>query len=538
MANDSTAAQAQVDALVAKALATAKADVERSVNDVKLTQERQAADVAKLDAEIARLKVREIANTPAPYDGPAGNLVREFGRDAELQLLPTVRQYSFDGQIHREHVDGLLTSAKTYGDAHREVKDLWDAIQIRLALRGVSTSRASSAQILRDAREHAPEALARMADRIKRMGLASDGMAVINRVFGVSAGNGSDFIPSEVMSPEMLRVASAAIMDSPVGLFIQKTLTDKNMVSPVSTARPRPYLQGAASGSAAAEFINSAMATGKLSYGVKDMACAVIYDRNADMDSIIAFLPETRAQVAEAMALGLFDGIINGDTNTAHQDSLTAWAPEGVFPVGSPSGGSAVGGSLDHRRSFLGLRARAMDIGATAKYDLASTYTFAKIQAMQAKMGGGVGQNNGRVAIFASFQDILAQFSVMDQIATLEKFGPQATILTGQVGAVGGKPVIRAWPLGRTGSETGAFHTDGLHSATAGNNTKGGVVMVDLDRYILGTRQGLRLETDTNILTNTGILVASGRYAFESPDHLSALSATSTVNVVYGYNAS
>jgi hypothetical protein len=179
-----------------------------------------------------------------------------------------------------------------------------------------------------------------------------------------------------------------------------------------------------------------------------------------------------------------------------------------------------------------------MDIGATAKYDLASTYTFAKIQAMQAKMGGGVGQNNGRVAIFASFQDILAQFSVMDQIATLEKFGPQATILTGQVGAVGGKPVIRAWPLGRTGSETGAFHTDGLHSATAGNNTKGGVVMVDLDRYILGTRQGLRLETDTNILTNTGILVASGRYAFESPDHLSALSATSTVNVVYGYNAS
>ena len=120
----------------------------------------------------------------------------------------------------------------------------------------------------------------------------------------------------------------------------------------------------------------------------------------------------------------------------------------------------------------------------------------------------------------------------------VEKFGPAATVLTGQVLSLGGKPVIRSWPLGRTGSETGAFHTEGLHSATAGNNTKQSIVMADLDRYILGTRQGLRVESDVNIMNNTGVLVASGRYAFESPDHSAALSSTSTVNVVVGYDAS
>jgi hypothetical protein len=66
-----------------------------------------------------------------------------------------------------------------------------------------------------------------------------------------------------------------------------------------------------------------------------------------------------------------------------------------------------VGSQLDHRRAFLGLRARAFDIGANAKSDLASSYTFAKIQGMQAKMSGGVNENNSRIAIFASFENIL-----------------------------------------------------------------------------------------------------------------------------------
>ena len=535
---DSSTLQAQVDVLVGKAINTAKADIERNIGDVKLTQERQTAEVAKLDAAITALKAREIAGAPAPFDGPAASLTRSFGRDDSLQLFGATRRIAFGSEQHTERADGLLTSTRTFGEGHAEIKDLFEALYVRLALRGLNVGRASGGEFGRAALEHGGDILARLSDRLQRNGLTNDGVATIRRVFGVSSGNGADFIPGEVMLPEMMRVATAAIMDSPVGLFVQKTLNDKNVKSPLGTARPRPYLQGAASASAAADFITSAMGTSSLAYAVKDMACAVIYDRNADADSIISYLPELRAQIAEAMSLALFDAIINGDTNATHQDSLTAWAPEGVFPVGTPSGGSAVGGSLDHRRSFLGLRARALDIGTAAKKDLASTYTFAKIQEMHAQMSAGCGQDMSRVAVFASFAEILSKFSTMDQVATLEKFGPQATILSGQVAALGGRPVIRAWPLGRTGAETGAFDTAGVHNATSGSNTKGGVVMVDLNRYILGTRQGLRVESDVNILNNTGALVASGRYAFESPDHASAPTSGSIVNVVYGYNAS
>lgn len=537
MAAEIPTLEAKVAQLIGEGIARAASGMSADIAASKLENERRAAEMQKLDAEIASLKAASAAQTVV-MDGPAASLTREFGKGDDLSLFPVSRSYVVNGQSHKEVSDGLLTSTRTFGDSHLEVKNLWEAGLVRLACKGFNTGRMSSGELRRAYQEHNVDIVARIADRVHRMGLAPDRDSVVKRVFGVSSGNGSELIPGEVLAPEMLRVAAAAIMDSPVGLFVQKSLTDKNMKSPLGTARPRPFLQGAASSTAAADFLLSAMGTGSLSYNVKDMACAVQYDRNAEADAIIAFLPELRAQMGEAMALALFDAILNGDTNATHQDSLAAWAPEGVFPVTAPSGGTNVGGSLDHRRAFLGLRARAFDIGANAKLDLASTYTFPKIQAMQAKIHPALNNNNSRVAIFASFENILNRLTTLDQVMTLEKMGPAATILTGQVLAIGGKPVIRAWPLGRTGAETGAFHTDGLHSATAGNNTKQSIVMAALDSFVLGTRKGLTLESDTNILNNTSTLVASGRYAFESPDHSTALTSSSTVNVVVGYDAS
>jgi hypothetical protein len=537
MAVEISQLEAKVAQLVGEGITRAASGMQADLAAQKLENSRRADEITKLDAEIAHLKTAASANT-VTMDGPAASIAREYGKGDDLALFPVSRSYSIGGKNHTEIADGLLTSTRTFGDAHLEVKTLWEAGLVALACKGKNASSMSGGELRRAFMEHNGAIVAKIADRVVRMGLASDRDTVVNRVFGVSAGNGSDLIPGEVLAPEMLRVASAAIMDSPVGLFVQKVIDARNMKSPLGTARPRPYLQGSASASAAADYVLSAMGTDVLAYTVKNMACAVQYDRNAEADAIIAFMPELRTQMAEAMALALFDAVLNGDTASTHQDSLSAWAPEGVFPVATPSGGTMVGSALDHRRAFLGLRARAFDIGSGAKSDLASSYTFAKIQGMQAKMSGGVGQNNARVAIFASFENILNRFSTLAEVLTLEKFGPAATILTGQVLSLGGKPVIRSWPLGRTGAQTGAFGTDGLHSATAGNNTKQSIVMADLDRYILGTRQGLRVESDVNITNGTGVLVASGRYALESPDHAAALTSASTVNVVVGYDAS
>jgi hypothetical protein len=254
------------------------------------------------------------------------------------------------------------------------------------------------------------------------------------------------------------------------------------------------------------------------------MACAVQYDRNAEADAIIAFMPELRTQMAEAMALALFDAVLNGDTASTHQDSLSAWAPEGVFPVATPSGGTMVGSALDHRRAFLGLRARAFDIGSGAKSDLASSYTFAKIQGMQAKMSGGVGQNNARVAIFASFENILNRFSTLAEVLTLEKFGPAATILTGEVGRIGGHPLILSEFMDKELNASGIFDNS--------TKTKTGMCIVNLARFVMARLRSLRVEVETVVREHTHYVVASERKTLHTFD------GSSTKNAAFLYNLS
>lgn len=532
----------EVKDLVARSLTAAKAAQEkaeageRSINDINNEMAKRSADISALDVKVASLEAQARGKNLSTNDGPESELKRRFARDG-VNLFPVARQFPVGTKTHTEIEPGLLTSSETYGDVHRDVKDLWEAGIVRMIVKGVKVDTMTTADLARSFPEHNPEFTARMGRRLAQAGVLSDAGEIV-RVFGVSSGSGADLISSEVLMPEIERVAALIINDNIPGLFRQVQLNDKNVKSPIATARPRPYKQGVAIDSTAANFLLSRPGTGKLAYTVYDLACAVQYDRNAEADAVVAFMPMLRALIGESTMLGLTDAIFNSDTNATHQDSLGAWAPEGVFPVATPSGGSAVGGDLDHRRTFLGLRARCKDIAGNAVKTLTSTWTLANIQELHGNLSPGVGQNMERTAIFASMFDILTKLSVITELTTAEKYGPLATNLRGQVLSIGGRPVVRAWPLGRTGSETGAFNTSGVHDATAGNNTKSGLMMVDLDRYHLGTRQGMRLESAVDVMSNSGVIVGSGRWAFESPDHSSAPTTGSTVNAVYGYATS
>lgn len=532
----------EVKDLVARSLtaaqaAQAKAEAgERSISDIHVEMEKRSAEINKLDEKVAAIEARNRGMTPATNDGPEAELKRRFARDG-VNLFPVARQFPIGNKTHTEVEPGLLTSKETYGEAHREVKDLYEAGVVRMIVKGVKVDTMTPGDLARAFPEHNPEYTARMGRRLAQAGVLSDASEIV-RVFGVSSGSGADLISSEVLMPEIERVAALIIGDNIPGLFRQVSLNDKNTKSPIATARPRPYKQGVPIDSTAANFLLSKPGSGKLTYTVYDLACAVQYDRNAEADAVVAFMPMLRSLIGESMMLGLTDAIFNSDTNATHQDSLAAWAPEGVFPVTAPSGGSAVGGDLDHRRSFLGLRARCKDIGGNAIKTLTSTWTLANIQELHGNLSPGVGQSMERTAIFASMFDILTKLSTITELTTAEKYGPLATNLRGQVLSIGGRPVVRAWPFGRTGSETGAFNTSGLHDATPANNSKSGLLMVDLDRYHLGTRQGMRLESSVDIMSNSGVIVGSGRWAFESPDHSSAPTTGSTVNAVYGYATS
>jgi hypothetical protein len=82
---------------------------------------------------------------------------------------------------------------------------------------------------------------------------------------------------------------------------------------------------------------------------------------------------------------------------------------------------------------------------------------------------------------------------------TMDKVGPVATVLTGQVGQVGGTPVLvsDAFPARVTG--------------TASTNTNMGAICVAPANFLAGNQRGLRFDTQDLVETQRKVLVASLR---------------------------
>ena len=94
----------------------------------------------------------------------------------------------------------------------------------------------------------------------------------------------------------------------------------------------------------------------------------------------------------------------------------------------------------------------------------------------------------------------------IDEFRTLDKLGPQATILSGQLAQVDGIPVIVAEEMAKSDD-------DGKVTSGA-TNTKGRLLLVNRSQWRLGFRRELMIETTRDIQKRQNIMVVSMRLAF------------------------
>lgn len=145
----------------------------------------------------------------------------------------------------------------------------------------------------------------------------------------------------------------------------------------------------------------------------------VLSSKEATEDSIIPLLPLIERKLILSLAQGREDAILNGDTGT-HEDTDTTSA-------------------TSRRKMFLGLRAMANDNSATHTFDLA-TMSINNLLAIRELMGV-YGVNPSDIAWVTSIKGMMA-LAKIDALQTLDKVGPQAVILAGQLGTVLGSPLI------------------------------------------------------------------------------------------------
>ena len=336
----------------------------------------------------------------------------------------------------------------------------------------------------------APKSLAKVQE------IARKAPVEVQRIFADSANVGAEWIPDDML-PTLERDLTASRRVA--ALFQTMTLPNKTTLLPFLTTGFRPYIKSAATADDPAQYTSSSMVTDQRTITATGFAVRAQVADDAEEDSIIAVLPTVRQELLQAIVDGEEDSIINGDTST-HQDSaLSSWNIRGRW------GATGLGGSADHRRAWVGLRARAYDVSNTLDR---ATFSADTLMADRATLDSPHGLD-GSLVIITSPEAYFAKLMLMDEVMTMEKF-PNPTIVSGQLAQVYGMPVVVSEFLSTDLQATGLFTTTG--GATSS------MMIVNTDRFKIGQLRGTTLEVDKDITRGTHQMVTTVRETFFTVD--------------------
>jgi len=216
-----------------------------------------------------------------------------------------------------------------------------------------------------------------------------------------------------------------------------------------------------------------------------------------DEDSLIAVIPEIRNVITRNGSESIDRFIMNADSQSAG--------------TGNVNSDDAAPAATDYFMSNgqNGIRRQALVDNSTQSASAGGAVTDALLRSTLARMDKYASDINNLVW----FVDPVTYVNMLGltNVVTVDKFGPQATVLTGQLANYGGIPVIITPSIVRT-------DTDGKYTTTspATNDTKGSAFLVWRPAWKIAYKRGLTIEFDRFIQTRKLVLVASYRIAVGS----------------------
>lgn len=227
--------------------------------------------------------------------------------------------------------------------------------------------------------------------------------------------------------------------------------------------------------------------SGNVTFSAFGHATRVLISKEASEDSIVPLLPLIQNRIVLALAQGREDIIVNGDNSGSHMDSDTA-------------GGSA----QLRRKSAKGIRALSYLNNYTT--DL-STLSINTLLDMVGAMGV-YGVNPANTAFVTSINGVVALMK-QEVMQTLDKVGPNAVILQGQIGFILGRPVIVSEYVRQDLAGTGIY---------GAASSKTVISLVNRDALAIGERTKVetQLLTELYAVYNQNALLATERMDFQS----------------------
>lgn len=250
---------------------------------------------------------------------------------------------------------------------------------------------------------------------------------------------------------------------------------------PVEADLPEMLFVAENTSSTASDYATTNTGSNRVQVDAKKFVIHQIWSGELEEDSIIPFLPFLRRQAALALAHYSDAAVLNGDTTNAATGNINL---DDADPA-----------DTKYYLAFDGLRhAGLVDNTANSK-DAGGAVTFKLLKDQLTRMrdtaklidwGHPI---NPADVVYVTDPTTAEAIAQLDEVLTVDKFGPNATVLTGQLAAIGRNPLISSMAMSLT-------EADGKVSTTGSNNVKGQVVAFNARGLKAGWRRRVKVELE------------------------------------------
>ena len=239
-------------------------------------------------------------------------------------------------------------------------------------------------------------------------------------------------------------------------------------------------------------------ATAKSTFTATEQIAEVNWAYDLDEDGIIATLPTLRADLARSGSENMDAFAINADATASANGNINldddTPATDAYYLTDGQDG---------IRHYYLVDR-------TSQSADVSTTLTDALWLAGRAKAGKYAVNPNEMFAV-TNVKTYLLSLMGLDDIRTIDKYGPAATILTGEFAKYDGIPVI-------VSESIALAEDDGKVCKTAASNDEGQIAFVNRNMWKVGFRRQLLIEIERDIRKRIYVMVVSFRIAIAAQD--------------------
>lgn len=237
------------------------------------------------------------------------------------------------------------------------------------------------------------------------------------------------------------------------------------------------------------------LATARQTFTAYELAAEVPWSYDLDEDSVIAMMEELRRSLMRNAREVIDDVILNGDTtvtNNINADGAT------IANTDAGKGQWLLGFDGLLHLPLVDNTSQATDHNAAVSDDM-----FNEVRSKLGKYGVRPSET-----VYVTDVNTFIRALSVSNFRTLDKFGPHATLLTGQLGAVEGIPVI-------VSEQMALADTDGKVTDAGNGTNTGRLLIVNRSQWRVGFKRELTIETVRDAQKRQNIMVVSFRIGLQ-----------------------